>query len=141
MGIPSEHGVRALCHANIDPTTRVSEYFTNNTYKAVYESIWIPIRRIEQWKILKIDPRVRVPILTVRAGRPHTQRKRREKMPDIISKLRFCSRCQKNGYNRCSCKLLPIPSDDNIRSTMAPSFTMSTEPPIIPDEDVAISLY
>ncbi|KAF6158021.1 hypothetical protein GIB67_008150 [Kingdonia uniflora] len=44
MGIPCEHGVRALGLANVDPTTRVSEYFTNNTYKAVYEPIWIPIR-------------------------------------------------------------------------------------------------
>ncbi|KAF6162398.1 hypothetical protein GIB67_012546 [Kingdonia uniflora] len=48
MGIPSEHGVRALGLANVDPTTRVFEYFTNNTYKAVYEPIWIPIRGIEQ---------------------------------------------------------------------------------------------
>ncbi|KAF6162637.1 hypothetical protein GIB67_003183 [Kingdonia uniflora] len=62
MGIPCEHGVRALGHANVDPTTRVSEYYTNNTYKAVYEPIWIPISGIEQWKILKTDPCVRAPI-------------------------------------------------------------------------------
>ncbi|KAF6166184.1 hypothetical protein GIB67_023894 [Kingdonia uniflora] len=48
MGIPCEHGVRALGLANIDLTTRISEYFTNNTYKAVYEPIRIPIRGIEQ---------------------------------------------------------------------------------------------
>ncbi|KAF6135448.1 hypothetical protein GIB67_015301, partial [Kingdonia uniflora] len=39
--------VRALGLANVDPTTRVSEYYTNNTYKAIYEPIWIPIRGIE----------------------------------------------------------------------------------------------
>ncbi|KAF6164139.1 hypothetical protein GIB67_017723 [Kingdonia uniflora] len=65
MGIPSEHGVCALGLANVDLTTRVSEYFTNNTYKTIYEPIWILIRGIEQWKILKTDPRVRAPILTV----------------------------------------------------------------------------
>ncbi|KAF6141085.1 hypothetical protein GIB67_006530 [Kingdonia uniflora] len=48
MGIPCKHGVRALGLANVYPTTRVSEYYTNNTYKAVYEPIWIPIRGIEQ---------------------------------------------------------------------------------------------
>ncbi|KAF6174355.1 hypothetical protein GIB67_020718 [Kingdonia uniflora] len=65
MGIPCEHGVRALGLANVDPTTRVSVYYKNNTYKAAYETIWIPIRGIEQWKILKTDPRVRAPIPTV----------------------------------------------------------------------------
>ncbi|KAF6138309.1 hypothetical protein GIB67_001459 [Kingdonia uniflora] len=39
IGIPFEQGVRALGLANIDPTTRVFEYFTNNTYKVVYEPI------------------------------------------------------------------------------------------------------
>ncbi|KAF6171980.1 hypothetical protein GIB67_029398, partial [Kingdonia uniflora] len=29
MGIPCKHGAHALGLANIDPTTRVSEYFTN----------------------------------------------------------------------------------------------------------------
>ncbi|KAF6165783.1 hypothetical protein GIB67_012680 [Kingdonia uniflora] len=72
MGIPYEHGVCALGLANVDPTTRVSEYFTNNTYKVVYKLIWIPIRGIKQLKILKTDPCVRVPIPTVRAGHPHT---------------------------------------------------------------------
>ncbi|KAF6163545.1 hypothetical protein GIB67_002550 [Kingdonia uniflora] len=48
MGIPYEHGVRAFGLANVDPTTRISEYFTNDTYKAIYEPIWIPIRGIEQ---------------------------------------------------------------------------------------------
>ncbi|KAF6141576.1 hypothetical protein GIB67_023748 [Kingdonia uniflora] len=47
MGIPCEYGVRALGLANVNLTTRVSEYFTNDTYKAVYEPIWIPIRGIE----------------------------------------------------------------------------------------------
>ncbi|KAF6177000.1 hypothetical protein GIB67_027800 [Kingdonia uniflora] len=141
MGIPCKHEVRALGLANVDPTTRVSEYYTNNTYKAVYEPIWIPIRGIEQWKILKTDPRVRASIPIVRADHPRTQRKRRVKIPGLVTKLRFCSRCRKNGHNRRSCKLLPIRSDDNTRPTMAPSFTMSTEPPIIPDEDVVISLY
>ncbi|KAF6158860.1 hypothetical protein GIB67_012503 [Kingdonia uniflora] len=51
MGIPCENEVRALGLANVDPTARVSEYITNDTYKVVYEPIWIPIRRIEQWKI------------------------------------------------------------------------------------------
>ncbi|KAF6158213.1 hypothetical protein GIB67_015007 [Kingdonia uniflora] len=51
MGISCEYEVRALGLANVDPTIRVSEYYTNNTYKAVYEPIWIPIRGIEQWKI------------------------------------------------------------------------------------------
>ncbi|KAF6155199.1 hypothetical protein GIB67_019725 [Kingdonia uniflora] len=74
-----EHGVRALGLANVNLTTHVLEYFRNYTYKDVYEPIWIPIRGIEQWKILKIDPRVRAPIPIVRAGRPRTQRKRREK--------------------------------------------------------------
>ncbi|KAF6152504.1 hypothetical protein GIB67_023198 [Kingdonia uniflora] len=133
--------LRALGLANVDSTTLVFEYYINNTYKAVYEPIWIPIRGIEQWKILKTDPRVRVPIPTVRAGRPRTQRKRREKMPGLVTKLRFCSRCRKNVHNRHSCKLLPIPSDSNTRLTMALSFTMSTEPHVIPDEDVAISLH
>ncbi|KAF6141511.1 hypothetical protein GIB67_012273 [Kingdonia uniflora] len=141
MGIPCEHGVRVMGLANVDPTTRASEYYTNNTYKAVYEPIWIPIRGIEQWKILKTDLRIRAPIPTVRASRPRMQRKRREKMSGLVTKLRFCSRCQKNGHNRHSCKLLQIPSDDNTRSIMAPSFTMNTEPPVIPDEDVAISLH
>ncbi|KAF6160958.1 hypothetical protein GIB67_007599 [Kingdonia uniflora] len=141
MGIPCKHGVCTLGLANIDPTTCVSEYYTNNTYKAVYEPIWIPIRGIDRYKILKTDPRVRAPIPIVRAGRPCTQRKRREKIPGFVTKLRFYSRCQKNGHNRCSCKLLPISSDDNTHPTMVPSFTMSTEPPVISDEDVAISLY
>ncbi|KAF6160364.1 hypothetical protein GIB67_019133 [Kingdonia uniflora] len=79
MGIPYEYGVRTPGFANVDPITRVSEYFTNDTYKAVYEPIWIPIRGIEQWKILKTDPRVHAPIPTVQADRPRTQRKRREK--------------------------------------------------------------
>ncbi|KAF6155743.1 hypothetical protein GIB67_007390 [Kingdonia uniflora] len=48
IGIPCEHGVRVLSLANVDPTTRVSEYCTNNTYKVVYKPIWIPIRGIEQ---------------------------------------------------------------------------------------------
>ncbi|KAF6147801.1 hypothetical protein GIB67_001423 [Kingdonia uniflora] len=65
MGIPCEHGVRALGLANVDPTARVSEYFTNNIYKDVYEPIWIPIRGIEQWIILKTDPCVRAPISIV----------------------------------------------------------------------------
>ncbi|KAF6154652.1 hypothetical protein GIB67_000536 [Kingdonia uniflora] len=69
------------------------------------------------------------------------QRKKREKMPGLVTKLRFCNRCRKNGNNHRSCKLLPIPSDDNACPTMAAYFTMSTEPPVIPDEDVAISLY
>ncbi|KAF6145350.1 hypothetical protein GIB67_016811 [Kingdonia uniflora] len=43
-GIPCEHGVHALGLANVDSTTRVSEYYINSTYKAVYEPIWIPIR-------------------------------------------------------------------------------------------------
>ncbi|KAF6146374.1 hypothetical protein GIB67_020468 [Kingdonia uniflora] len=110
-------------------------------YKAVYEPIWIPIRGIEQWKILKTDPRVRTPIPIVRAGRPRMQRKRREKISGLVTKLRFCSRCQTNGHNRHSCKLLPIPSDGNTRPTMAPSFMISIEPPVIPDEDVAICLH
>ncbi|KAF6136964.1 hypothetical protein GIB67_030728 [Kingdonia uniflora] len=50
-------------------------------------------------------------------------------------------RVSKKGHNRHSWKLLPIPSDDNTRPTMAPSFAMSTEPPVISDEDVAISLH
>ncbi|KAF6142886.1 hypothetical protein GIB67_022765 [Kingdonia uniflora] len=141
MGIPCEHGVHVLGLANVDLTTRVSEYCKNNTYKVVYEPIWIPIKGIKQWKILKTDPRVRAPIPTVRAGPPRTQRKRRKKMPGLVTKLRFCSRYQKNGHNRRFCKLLPIPSDGNTRPTMAPSFTMSTEPPVIPDEDVTISLH
>ncbi|KAF6153317.1 hypothetical protein GIB67_003507, partial [Kingdonia uniflora] len=29
MGIPCEHGVHALGLVNVDPTTRISEYFTN----------------------------------------------------------------------------------------------------------------
>ncbi|KAF6150260.1 hypothetical protein GIB67_017160 [Kingdonia uniflora] len=91
MGIPCEHGVRALGLANIDSTTRVSEYFINNTYKVVYEPIWISIRGIEQWENLKTNPRIRAPIPTVQAGRPRTQRKRREKMPGLVTKLRFCS--------------------------------------------------
>ncbi|KAF6140892.1 hypothetical protein GIB67_042305, partial [Kingdonia uniflora] len=33
--IPCKHGVRALGLANVDPTTSISEYFTNNTYKQV----------------------------------------------------------------------------------------------------------
>ncbi|KAF6168266.1 hypothetical protein GIB67_018246 [Kingdonia uniflora] len=45
MGIPCEHEVCALGLANVDSTTRISEY---NTYKAVYEPIWIPIRGIKQ---------------------------------------------------------------------------------------------
>ncbi|KAF6135194.1 hypothetical protein GIB67_035265 [Kingdonia uniflora] len=102
MGIPYEHRVRTLGLANVDPTTRVSEYYTNNTYKVVYEPIWIPIRGIEQWKILKTNPRVHAPIPTVRASYPRTQRKRREKMSGLVTKLRFCSRCRKNGHNRCS---------------------------------------
>ncbi|KAF6170916.1 hypothetical protein GIB67_014733 [Kingdonia uniflora] len=141
MGIPCEHGVRALGLANVDPTTRVSEYFTNNSYTVVYEPIWIPIRGMEQWKILKTDPRVRAPIPIVQAGRPHTQRKKMEKIPHLVTKLRFSSRCQKSRHNRRSYKLLPIPSDDNKRPIMAPSFTMSTEPPVIPDEDAAMSLH
>ncbi|KAF6176273.1 hypothetical protein GIB67_023564 [Kingdonia uniflora] len=72
MGKLCEHGVHALRLANVDPTIRVSKYFTNDTYKVFYEPIWIPIRRIEQWKILKTDPRVRAPIPTVRASRPRT---------------------------------------------------------------------
>ncbi|KAF6163535.1 hypothetical protein GIB67_002540 [Kingdonia uniflora] len=140
-GIPCEHEVRALSLANVDPTTRVSEYFTNETYKAAYKPIWIPIKGIEKWKKLKTDPRVRASILTFRAGHPRTQRMRREKMHGLVTKLRFCSKYQKNGYNHRSCKLLPIPSDDNARSTMVPSFTMSIEPPVIPDKDVAISLH
>ncbi|KAF6141639.1 hypothetical protein GIB67_001191 [Kingdonia uniflora] len=72
MGIPCEHRVRILGLANVDRTTCVFEYFTNDIYKVVYEPIWIPIRGIEQWKILKTDPRVRAPIPTVRAGRPRT---------------------------------------------------------------------
>ncbi|KAF6149831.1 hypothetical protein GIB67_010905 [Kingdonia uniflora] len=94
-----------------------------------------------RWKNLKTDPRVRAPIPTVRAGCPRTQRKRREKMSGLVAKLRFCNRCRKNGQYRRSCKLLSISSYDNTRPTMAPSFTMSTEPPVIPDEDVAISLH
>ncbi|KAF6136712.1 hypothetical protein GIB67_018715 [Kingdonia uniflora] len=47
MGIPCEHGVRVLGLANIDPITRISEYFTNDRCKAAYEPIWIPIRGIE----------------------------------------------------------------------------------------------
>ncbi|KAF6136276.1 hypothetical protein GIB67_042761 [Kingdonia uniflora] len=119
------------------------EHVLSNEYKivVVYEPIWIPIRGIEQWKILKTNPRVHAPILTVRAGRPRTQRKRRGKMSGLVTKLRFCSRCRKNGYNRRSCKLLPISSDDNTCLTMTPSFTISTEPPVIPNEDVAISLH
>ncbi|KAF6150631.1 hypothetical protein GIB67_022243 [Kingdonia uniflora] len=62
MGIPYEHRVRALGLANVDPITRVSEYFINDTYKVVYEPIWIPIEGIEHWEILIIDPRVRAPI-------------------------------------------------------------------------------
>ncbi|KAF6174783.1 hypothetical protein GIB67_031307, partial [Kingdonia uniflora] len=130
IGIPCEHRVRALGLANVDPTIHVSEYFTNDTYKAIYEPICIHIRGIEQWKILKTDLRDRTPILTIRAGRPRTQRKRREKMPGLVTKLRFYSRYQKNRYNRCSCKLLSILSDDNTRPTMTPSFAMSTEPPV-----------
>ncbi|KAF6165397.1 hypothetical protein GIB67_018841 [Kingdonia uniflora] len=65
MGIPCEHGVRTLGLTNVDSTTRVSNYFTSNTYKAVYEPIWIPIRGNEQWKILYTDPRVHAPIPTV----------------------------------------------------------------------------
>ncbi|KAF6172510.1 hypothetical protein GIB67_007023 [Kingdonia uniflora] len=87
MGLPCEHGVHALGLANVDPTTRVSEYYTNNTYKAIYEPIWIPISGIEQWKILKTDPRVRAPIPTVRADRPRMQRKRREKIRGHATKL------------------------------------------------------
>ncbi|KAF6161274.1 hypothetical protein GIB67_009161 [Kingdonia uniflora] len=48
MSIPCKHEIHALGLANVDPTVRVSEYFTNDTYKAVYEPIWIPIREIEQ---------------------------------------------------------------------------------------------
>ncbi|KAF6159403.1 hypothetical protein GIB67_032174 [Kingdonia uniflora] len=141
MGIHCKHGVRALGLANVDPTTCVSEYFTNDTYKAVYEHIWIPIRGIEHWKILKIDQRVRAPIPTVQAGYPRTQRKRREKMFGLVTKLRFYSKYQKNGYNYFSCKLLPIPSDNNTRQTMVLSFTLSTEPLVIPDEDAAINFH
>ncbi|KAF6165101.1 hypothetical protein GIB67_000685 [Kingdonia uniflora] len=72
MVIPCEQRVRALGLANVDPTTRVSKYFTNNIYKAVYEPIWISIRGIDEWKILKTDLRVRAPIPTVRASRPRT---------------------------------------------------------------------
>ncbi|KAF6136990.1 hypothetical protein GIB67_030754 [Kingdonia uniflora] len=78
MGIPCEHGVRTLSLSNVDRTTRVSEYFTNYTYKAIYENIGILIRGIEQWKILKTDPCVRAPIPIASAGRPRTRRKRRE---------------------------------------------------------------
>ncbi|KAF6152956.1 hypothetical protein GIB67_039663 [Kingdonia uniflora] len=92
MGIPCEHGVRALSLINVDPTIRVSEYFINDTYKVVYKPIWIPIRGIKQYKILKTDLRVRVPIPIVQVGRPYTQRKRREKMSGIVTKLRFFSR-------------------------------------------------
>ncbi|KAF6149476.1 hypothetical protein GIB67_011377 [Kingdonia uniflora] len=141
MGIPCKHRVCPLGLANADPTTLLSEYFTNDTYKVVYEPIWIPIRGIEQWKILKTDPRVRAPIPTVRAGHPRTQRNRREKIPGLVTKLRFCSKYQKNGHNRHSCKLLLILSDDNTRPTISPSFTISTEPPVITDEDVVISLH
>ncbi|KAF6145765.1 hypothetical protein GIB67_016214 [Kingdonia uniflora] len=47
MGLPCEHRVRTLGLANVDPTTPVSEYYTNNTYKTVYVPIWIPIRGIK----------------------------------------------------------------------------------------------
>ncbi|KAF6159087.1 hypothetical protein GIB67_032704 [Kingdonia uniflora] len=72
IGIPCEHIVRALGLANIDPTTPVSEFFINDTYKVAYKPIWIPISRIEQWEIFKTNSRVRAPIPTVQAGRPHT---------------------------------------------------------------------
>ncbi|KAF6141057.1 hypothetical protein GIB67_006502, partial [Kingdonia uniflora] len=78
MGIPCKDRVRALGLANVDPTTPISEYLSNDTYKAVYQPICIPIRGIEQWKILKTDPRDHAPIPTVRAGRPRMQRKRRK---------------------------------------------------------------
>ncbi|KAF6153572.1 hypothetical protein GIB67_027439 [Kingdonia uniflora] len=48
IGIPCKHGVRVLNLSNVDPTTRVFEYFTNDTYKAAYKPIWIPKRGIEQ---------------------------------------------------------------------------------------------
>ncbi|KAF6146551.1 hypothetical protein GIB67_008837 [Kingdonia uniflora] len=46
--IPFKYGVHTLGLANVGPTTCVSEYFTNDTYKAVYKPIWIPIRGIKQ---------------------------------------------------------------------------------------------
>ncbi|KAF6176727.1 hypothetical protein GIB67_031538 [Kingdonia uniflora] len=97
--------------------------------------------RLTPWATDHSDLRVRSPIPIVGSGRPHTQRKRREKILALATKLRIYSRYRKNGDNRRSCKLLPIPSDDNTRPTMALSFTMSTKPPVIPDEDVAISLH
>ncbi|KAF6140261.1 hypothetical protein GIB67_000309 [Kingdonia uniflora] len=65
IDIPYEHGVHVLGLANVDPTTRISEYFTSDTYKVVYEPIWIPISGIEQYKFFKTDPRVHAPILAV----------------------------------------------------------------------------
>ncbi|KAF6153242.1 hypothetical protein GIB67_036588 [Kingdonia uniflora] len=65
MGIPCEYGVRALDLANVDPTTHIFEYFANDTYKVVYKLIWVPIRGIVQWKILKTNQRVYAPIPTV----------------------------------------------------------------------------
>ncbi|KAF6161186.1 hypothetical protein GIB67_007827, partial [Kingdonia uniflora] len=65
MGIPCEDEVRILGLANVDPTTRVFEYFTNDTYKVIFKPIWIPIRGIEQWIILIADLRVRALIPTV----------------------------------------------------------------------------
>ncbi|KAF6145949.1 hypothetical protein GIB67_007968 [Kingdonia uniflora] len=56
IGIPCEHGVRALGLANVDQTTRVFEYITNDTYKVVY----------------KTDPHVHAPIPIVQAGHPRT---------------------------------------------------------------------
>ncbi|KAF6136949.1 hypothetical protein GIB67_030713 [Kingdonia uniflora] len=95
MGIPCEHGVRALGLANVDPTISVSEYYTNNTYKAVYEPIWIPIRGIELYKILKTDPRVRDPIPTVRAGHPlfEPSHRRHPSPLDIVYSI-----CRDIGY-------------------------------------------
>ncbi|KAF6172581.1 hypothetical protein GIB67_017134 [Kingdonia uniflora] len=101
IGIPYEHRVHTLGLANVKPTTRAFEYYSNNTYKAVYEPIWIPIRGIKQWKILKTDPRVRAPILTVERSSSHAKEEK-GKNAGLVTKLRLCSRCRKTGHNRRS---------------------------------------
>ena len=133
-GIPCQHAICALFHAQIDPVTQISRFYHKDTYLCSYRTKFQPVRGKGFWKVDKFQP-MEPPPLSILPGRPTKKRKRtnecerRKKRgshqphhrtrsvdtntdlppppPEKMSKKGStgkCSICHQPGHNRATCK-------------------------------------
>ena len=105
-GIPCRHAIRAMMHANIDPHTVVSAWYSVRTYKQSYSFHINPIPDKEQWPAYADLPTIMPPTLKRGVGRPSRNRRREEGEDKKGKRTQTvkCKKCGCLGHNSRTCK-------------------------------------